>query len=102
MRKRPRWDSLLMVGLQEVADGKYRIVDLLCVGKKHKAEMIRRGPVESAAGHDEDVLGGKQIEGKLLVVGDLDIGTDLREYVEGSMGLVIRHDTVLLQNLLLR
>src|SRR5690606_18072450 len=69
LTRRGRYPSLA-IGFHEVADPADGHVQIVHAWQGDDTEMVRPGPVEGGALHDEDLLREQQIQGELLVVVD--------------------------------
>ena len=55
-----------MIGAQEVTDVLHGLLQLVCLRQQDQTEVVGFGPIEAAAGHQQDVLLVEQIQGCLL------------------------------------
>ena len=72
--------------IKEVGEVFERLFEHFHARQVHDAEVIGLGPVKAAAARDQNLLLVQQVEGKLLVIGDVELlNIHLGEDVESTI-----------------
>ena len=82
----------LAVILEEACNAGNGIAQVILVRQENQAEMIRMRPVETTALHQQHFLFLQQFRNERLIVLDrIDLRIELREHIQGGLGLDAGH-----------